>query len=55
MEIREESGLKFGFPDENIVIKFDDTKYYWELLNKLPESKGVDSSTYNKDIFQIVS
>lgn len=31
MEIREESGLKFGFPDENIAIKFDDTKYYYSI------------------------
>ena len=25
MEIREESGLKFGFPDGSIAIKFDDS------------------------------
>lgn len=49
MEIREESGLRFGFPDENIVIKFDDTKYYRDLFNKLPESKGVDFISIGKD------
>ena len=49
MEIREESGLKFGFPDDNIVIKFDDTKYYRDLFNKLPESKGADFISIGKD------
>ena len=39
MVIKEESGLKFGFPDENSVVKFDDTKYYRNLFNALPESK----------------
>lgn len=49
MEIREESGLKFGFPDGNIVIKFDDTKYYRDLFNALPGSKGVDFISIGKD------
>lgn len=42
MEIREESRLKFGFPDESHVIKFDDTTFYRRWFNKLPNSKGVD-------------
>lgn len=49
MEIREESGLKFGFPDGNTVIKFDDTKYYRDLFNALPGSKGVDFVSMGKD------
>ena len=49
MEIREESGLKFGFPDGNIVIKFDDTKYYRDLFNALPGSKGVDFISIGKE------
>lgn len=27
MVIKEESGLKFGFPEKSIVIKFDDTLF----------------------------
>lgn len=38
MVIKEESGLRFGFLDENSVIKFDDTKFYRNLFNILPES-----------------
>lgn len=49
MEIREESGLKFGFPDGNIVIKFDDSKYYRNLFNALPGSKGVDFISVGRD------
>ena len=36
MVIKEESGLKFGFPDGNSVVKFDDTNYYRNLFNALP-------------------
>ena len=54
MEIREESGLKFGFPDENIAIKFDDTKYYRVLFNALPESKGVDFVAAGKDAISFI-
>lgn len=42
MVIKEESGLRFGFPEGTSVVKFDDTKYYRNLFNSLPESKGVD-------------
>lgn len=54
MEIREESGLKFGFPDENIAIKFDDTKYYRDLFNALPGSKGVDFISAGKDAISFI-
>lgn len=54
MEIREESGLKFGFPDGNIAIKFDDTKYYRDLFNALPESKGVDFISVGKDAISFI-
>lgn len=40
--IKEESGLKFAFPENDTVIKFDDTKFYRDYFNKLPEAKGVD-------------
>ena len=42
MVIKEESGLKFGFPEKSMVIKFDDTLFYRNYLNKFPGSKGVD-------------
>ncbi len=42
MEIKEESRLKFGFPDGSKVIKFDDTLFYRKFFNALPDSKGVD-------------
>lgn len=54
MEIREESGVKFGFPDENIAIKFDDTKYYRDLFNALPGSKGVDFISAGKDAISFI-
>ena len=54
MVIREESGLKFGFPDESIVIKFDDTKYYRDLFNALPGSKGVDFISVGKDAISFI-
>ena len=40
--VREESGLKFQFPENDTVIKFDDTKFYRDYFNKLPKAKGVD-------------
>lgn len=49
MVIKEESGLKFEFPDGNFVVKFDDTKFYRNLFNVLPESKGVDFISVGKD------
>lgn len=42
MVIEEESGLKFGFPEKSIVIKFDDTLFYRDYFNRFPGSKGVD-------------
>ena len=47
--IKEESGLKFQFPENDTVIKFDDTKFYRDYFNKLPESKGVDFISVAKD------
>lgn len=54
MEIKEESGLKFGFPDGNIAIKFDDTKYYRDLFNALPGSKGVDFISVGKNAISFI-
>ena len=46
--IKEESGLKFQFSTNDTVIKFDDTKFYREYFNKLPEAKGVDFISVDK-------
>lgn len=54
MVIKEESGLKFEFPDGNSVIKFDNTKYYLDLFNALPESKGVDFISVGKDSISFI-
>lgn len=54
MEIREESGLKFGFPDGSNPIKFDDMKYYRNLFNALPGAKGVDFITADKDSIALI-
>ena len=45
----EESGLKFNFQEDCSVIKYDDTKFYRDYFNKLPEAKGVDFISVNKD------
>ena len=47
--IKEESRLKFKFPEKSTVIKFDDTKFYRDYFNKFPESKGVDFISVDKD------
>ena len=46
--IKEESRLKFAFPGKNKVIKFDDTNFYRNYFNKLPEAKGVDFISVGK-------
>lgn len=45
----EESRLKFAFSENSTVIKFDDTEFYRDYFNKLPESKGVDFISVDKD------
>ena len=47
--IKEESRLKFRFAENDTVIKFDDTKFYRDYFNKLPEAKGVDFISVAKD------
>ena len=47
--IKEESRLKFQFAENDTVIKFDDTKFYRDYFNKLPEAKGVDFMSVAKD------
>lgn len=54
MEIKEESRLKFGFYDGSKVIKFDDTLFYRKFFNLLPDSKGVDFITVNKDAIAFI-
>lgn len=54
MEIREESGLKFGFPDDSKVIKFDDTTFYRKDFNALPDSKGVDFVAAGKNVISFI-
>ena len=48
-KIKEESGLKFLFPQNDTVVKFDDTKFYRDYFNKLSEAKGVDFISVDKD------
>lgn len=48
-KIKEESGLKFLFPPNDTVVKFDETKFYRDYFNKLPEAKGVDFISVDKD------
>lgn len=49
MVIKEESRLRFAFSDNSKVIKFDDTAYYRNLFNVLPDSKGVDFISVNNN------
>lgn len=44
-----ESGLRFQFPDDSNVVKFDDTVFYRRSFNALPGSKGVDFIATEKD------
>jgi len=37
-----ESGITFSFPDDNQVVKFDDTPFYRDFFNCLEGAKGVD-------------
>ena len=54
MEIREESGLRFRFPDDSKIIKFDDTVFYRKFFNALPDSKGVDFIAVEKDSLSFI-
>lgn len=54
MEIREESRLKFGYQEGSHVVKFDDTKYYRNSFNSLPESKGVDFVVVQRDSISFI-
>lgn len=49
MVIKEESRLQFAFSEDSKVVKFDDTAYYRNLFNALPESKGVDFISVKDD------
>lgn len=52
--IKEESGIQFHFPEQSSVIKFDNTKFYRDYFNKLPEAKGVDFISVNKDTLAFI-
>jgi hypothetical protein len=45
----EESRIKFDFPEDTDVIKFDDSVYYRKQFNVLPGAKGVDFISLNKE------
>ena len=45
----EESRLKFEFPEQNKVLKFDDTKFYRNEFNSMPGAKGVDFISLDKN------
>ena len=40
--IIEESGLHFRFREDSFVKKYDDSNFYRNYVNQLPEAKGVD-------------
>ena len=40
--IIEESGLHFRFREDSFVKKYDDSNFYRNYMNQLPEAKGVD-------------
>ena len=40
--ITEESGLHFRFREDSFVKKYDDSNFYRNYVNQLPEAKGVD-------------
>lgn len=42
MITKEESGLKFLFPDQAYPIKYDGSSFYENYVKRLPEAKGVD-------------
>ena len=50
----EESRLKFKFSDRSLVVKFDDTKFYRNLFNSLPESKSVDFIVVDNDSISFI-
>lgn len=50
----EESGLKFHFLGNTQVVKFDESPFYREYFNKLPESKGVDILADSSEIIQLI-
>ena len=54
MVIKEESRLQFAFSDDSKVIKFDDTAYYRNLFNALPDSKGVDFISVKDDFIAFI-
>lgn len=49
-----ESGIKFEFKDEFSVEKFDETSFYRQSFNKLPNSKGVDFIAKNSEIILLM-
>lgn len=49
-----ESGIEFDFVDNFSVEKFDETSFYRNSFNKLPNSKGVDFVAKNSDIFAMI-
>ena len=50
----EASNLKFSFPDHIRVLKFDDTKFYREVYNKMSGGKGVDIIADSAEMLQLI-
>lgn len=46
--------MKFGFPDKSTVVKFDSTLFYRDYFNRLPNSKGVDFISVDKNILALI-
>ena len=49
-----ESGLVFVFSDISDAVKFDDTAFYRNEFNALPEGKGVDIIADSQDFIQLI-
>ncbi len=49
-----ESGIKFDFPIDFSVEKFDETNFYKNSFTKLPDGKGVDFVAKNTNVFVMI-
>lgn len=50
----EENNITFTFSEQMTVTKFDDTKFYRESYNKLPNCKGVDIIADSGEMLQLI-
>ncbi len=50
----EESRMRFEFPDDSRVVKFDNEKFYRTSFNALPGSRGVDFISANEEALAFI-